>query len=226
MKQIVQKPKAGVVVEEVPAPALRSEGVLVRNHASLISAGTERATVSVGSASLLTTARERPDLVRRVLKMVRTQGWRATLQKVRARMGASTPLGYSCSGEVLATSPGLGELSIGERVACAGASYANHAEVVFIPKNLCVRIPDGVSYEDAAYVTVGAIAMQGVRQADVRIGESVAVVGLGLIGQLAVQILKASGVRVVGVDLDEEKVKLAHEHGADLALSRTDEVED
>jgi polar amino acid transport system substrate-binding protein len=226
MKQVVQQPKAGAVVEEVPAPALRGEGVLVRNHASLISAGTERAAVSVGSKSLLTTARERPDLVRRVLKMVSTQGWRATLQKVRARMGTSTPLGYSCSGEVLAASPGLGEFSVGERVACAGASYANHAEVVFIPKNLCVRIPDGVSYEDAAYVTVGAIAMQGIRQADVRIGESVAVIGLGLLGQLTVQILKASGVRVAGVDLDEEKVKLAHEHGADLALSRTDGVED
>jgi polar amino acid transport system substrate-binding protein len=226
MKQVVQQPKAGAVVEEVPAPAFRGEGVLVRNHASLISAGTERAAVSVGSKSLLTTARERPDLVRRVLKMVSTQGWRATLQKVRARMGTSTPLGYSCSGEVLAASPGLGEFSVGERVACAGASYANHAEVVFIPKNLCVRIPDGVSYEDAAYVTVGAIAMQGIRQADVRIGESVAVIGLGLLGQLTVQILKASGVRVAGVDLDEEKVKLAHEHGADLALSRTDGVED
>jgi polar amino acid transport system substrate-binding protein len=225
MKQVVQNPQSGVSVVEVPSPALRGPGLLVRNHASLISAGTEKSVVST-SANLFVTARKRPDLVRRVLQMARQRGWKATLDMVRARLDSPTPLGYSCAGRVAVCAPGVTEFAAGDRVACGGASFANHAEMVYVPRNLCVRIPQNVSFDDAAYVTVGAIAMQGVRQADLRVGESAAVLGLGLIGQLAVQILKASGVKVLGSDLDAAKVSLAREMGADEAVLRNEGVEE
>jgi polar amino acid transport system substrate-binding protein len=146
------------------------------------------------------------------------------VQTVLSRLDQPIPLGYSCAGVVEQVGRGAEEFAVGDRVACAGMGYASHAHAVFVPKNLTVRIPDDVSFEDASYVTLGAIALQGVRVAEVRLGESVAVIGLGLLGQLTVQILKASGCRVIGIDLDPSKIALAKELGADAAVSRADDV--
>jgi polar amino acid transport system substrate-binding protein len=225
MKQVIQNFKTGeLTVGDVPPPALRPGGVLVRTARSVISAGTERGTVSVGQSSLVGKARQRPDLVKQVVANVRREGIAATMQKVKTRLETLKPLGYSSAGVVAAVGEGVTDLRVGDRVACAGAGFASHAEVVFVPRNLCTPIPDAVSFDDAAYTTVGALAMQGVRQSDVRLGESVAVIGLGLLGQLCVQLLAAAGCRVAGVDLDASAVERAARSGADLALLRGDDV--
>lgn len=226
MKQVIQNFKTGELsVGDVPPPALRPSGVLVRTVRSLISAGTERGTVSVGQSSLVGKARQRPDLVKQVIDNVRREGVAATMQKVKTRLESLKPLGYSAAGVVAAVGEGVTDLKVGDRVACAGAGYASHAEIIFVPRNLCTKIPDGVSFDDASYTTLGAIAMQGVRQAEVRLGEAVAVIGLGLLGQITVQLLRASGCRVVGIDVDERTVERAKRSGADLALRRSDDVE-
>lgn len=226
MKQVIQNFKTGeLAVGEVPAPALKPGGVLVRTVRSLISAGTERGTVSVGQSSLVGKARQRPDLVRQVIDNVRREGVGATVTKVMTRLESLKPLGYSAAGVVAAVGEGVTDLRVGDRIACAGANYASHAEVIFVPRNLCTPIPDGASFDDAAYTTLGAIAMQGVRQADVRLGETVLVIGLGLIGQLTVQLLAASGCRVLGVDLDPAMVELAATLGASDAMLRSEDVE-
>lgn len=226
MKQVFQNFKSGEVsVGDVPPPACKPGGVLVRTVRSLISAGTERGTVSVGQSSLIGKARQRPDLVKQVIDNVRKEGLGATVLKVRTRLESLKPFGYSAAGVVAAVGDGVTDLRVGDRVACAGATYANHAELIFVPRNLCVPLPDKVSFDDAAYTTIGAIAMQGVRQADVRLGETVVVIGLGLIGQITVQLLRASGCRVVGVDLDQTTVTRAQASGADLAVNRKDDIE-
>ncbi|MCR4414980.1 MAG: bi-domain-containing oxidoreductase, partial [Thermoguttaceae bacterium] len=160
-----------------------------------------------------------PDLVRKVLAKLRRDGFLATFAAVREKLDREIPLGYSVSGEVVAVGAHAREFSAGQRVACAGAGYANHAEVNYVPRLLAVPVPEGVSTEAAAYATVGAIALQGMRNADVRAGEAVVVLGLGLIGQLAVQLLKAAGCRVVGLDVAQSRVDLAAAQGADLALA-------
>lgn len=210
MKQIVQNRKTGELrVEDMPVPALRPNGLLVQNAWSLISAGTERTSVDLGKKSLIGKARARPDQVRKVMDTVRREGARATYRKVMGTLDSSHALGYSSAGTVVEMADGISGFSPGDRVACAGAGYANHAELVFVPHNLCVRIPDQVAMQDAAFTTVGAIAMQGVRQAQVAIGENVAVIGLGLVGQLTVQILRAAGCRVLGIDLNPDMIDLA-----------------
>ncbi len=178
--------------------------------------------VEAGGANLLNTARQRPDLVKQVLDKARREGVAATVQAVRSRIDVAIPLGYSCAGTVVEVGPGLLGFQPGDRVACAGAGQANHAELVAVPRNLSVPVPDAVSLEDAAFVTVGAIALQGVRIADVRVGEAVVVIGLGLVGQLTVQLLKAAGCRVFGIDVAADKVALARELGADGACVRSD----
>ena len=221
MKQVVLNLKNGdLTVEEVPAPTLKNGGVLVRNHYSVISAGTESGLVGLAEKSLIGKARERPDLAKKVIDKAKRDGPISAFQQAMGRLEKREPMGYSSAGTVIAVSEDVTEFRIGDRIACAGAGYANHADVVFVPKNLCVKIADNVSFKDAAFTTVGAIALQGVRNADVRVGENVVVVGLGLVGLITVQILKASGCRVFGVDLDESKVKLAKELGADVAVSR------
>lgn len=225
MKQILQHVRSGKLeVDEVPEPSPKSGGVVVYNVASLISAGTERMTIDFASKSMLGKARERPDLVRQVVDKVRKDGIGPTIQTVLSRLDQPIPLGYSCAGVVEHVGRGAEEFAVGDRVACAGMGYASHAHAVFVPKNLVVRIPDEVTFEDAAYVTLGAIALQGVRVSEARLGEAVAVIGLGLLGQLTVQILKAAGCRVVGIDLDPSKVALALELGADAAVVRSDDV--
>jgi predicted dehydrogenase/threonine dehydrogenase-like Zn-dependent dehydrogenase len=221
MKQVVLNLKDGdLTVEEVPMPTMKGSGVLVRNHYSVISAGTESGLVGLAEKSLIGKARERPDLAKKVVDKAKRDGPISAFQQAMGRLEQREPLGYSSAGTVISVSEDVTDIKIGDRVACAGAGYANHADVVFVPRNLCVKVPDNVGLKDASFTTVGSIAMQGVRNADVRVGENVVVVGLGLVGLITVQILKASGCRVFGVDLDEKKVQLAREIGADAAYSR------
>jgi predicted dehydrogenase/threonine dehydrogenase-like Zn-dependent dehydrogenase len=224
MKQVLHYRRSGATrVVEVPAPLTPSGGVLVHNRWSLISPGTERMLVEASGANLVNTARQRPDLVKQVLEKATRDGVAATVEAVRSRLDVAIPLGYSCAGTVLDVGArARGAFSKDDRVACAGASQANHADVVAVPKHLAVRVPDAVSLADAAFVTVGAVALQGVRVADVRLGEACIVVGLGLVGQLTVQLLKAAGCRVFGIDVAADKVDLARAHGADGACARSD----
>ncbi|HTS18625.1 MAG TPA: bi-domain-containing oxidoreductase [Verrucomicrobiae bacterium] len=222
MKQLVQDFKTGdIKLVDVPSPALAPGSVRVRNAFSLVSAGTERATVSLAQQSLVGKARSRPDLVRRVLDTVKREGISAAVRKVQSRLDQWKALGYSCAGTIVEVGEGVTGLSVGDRVACGGQDYASHAEEVVVPQNLCARVPDGVPLEHAAFTTLGAIAMQGVRQADVRLGESVAVIGLGLVGQLTVQIAKAAGCVVLGVDVSAEACELAKRCGCDAVATRT-----
>jgi threonine dehydrogenase-like Zn-dependent dehydrogenase len=225
MKQVLQHARSGALeVVEIPHSRARAGGVLVRNAASLISAGTERTAVDFAQKSLVNKARERPDLVRQVLERVRKEGISQTVHAVLDRLDQYSVLGYSCAGVVEEVGRGAEEFAVGDRVACAGAAYAHHAEAVSVPRNLVVPIPEGVTFEDASYVTLGAIALHGVRTAESRLGETVAVIGLGLLGQITVQILKAAGCRVIGIDLDPEKVAFALECGAEAAVVRSADV--
>jgi polar amino acid transport system substrate-binding protein len=223
MKQILQNRKTGrPFVGEVPVPVLQRGRVLVRTVASLISAGTERAAVELVSKGLVQEARQRPDLVKAVVAKVKNEGLLNTFASVRDKMAASQALGYSAAGIVAAVADDVTEFQAGDRVACAGVGYASHAEVLSVPKNLCVHLPESVSFESGAYGTLGAIALQGVRLAEPTLGESVVVIGLGLVGQLTVQLLKANGCRVFGLDLDESRVALALELGADKAVGSSE----
>jgi polar amino acid transport system substrate-binding protein len=227
MKQVLQNLKTGEgSVADVPVPALRRGRVLVRTVASLVSAGTERAFVELGQKNVLAKAKERPDLVKKTLEKIKTDGLLNTLENVRDKLNQSHALGYSAAGIVMEVAQDVTEFGIGDRVACAGTGFASHAEVLSVPKNLCVRIPDTVDFENAAFATVGAIALQGVRLAEPTLGESIVVIGLGLVGQLTVQLLKANGCRVFGIDLDEEKVRLAHGLGADGGALTKDAVKE
>ena len=226
MKQVIQNLRSGELkVDEVPETVVKGGGILVRNVASLVSAGTERIAVDLAQKSLLGKARQRPDLVRQVIGKVKRDGFLSTLRAVQARLDAPLALGYSCAGIVIEVGSGAEEFRVGDRVACAGMNFASHAETVFVPTNLAVTIPDGVGFEDAAFVTLGAIALQGIRTAEVKLGEAVAVIGLGLLGQLTVQLLKAAGCRVIGIDLDSERVELARAHAADMAVTRSDDID-
>lgn len=225
MKQVVQIHRTGELkVDEVPAPVVRAGGLLIGTQASVISVGTERSTVAVAKKSLAGKAMERPDLVRKVLDKAQKDGVVDTMKMVSSRLDTPVALGYSAAGVVLEVGSGVEGFSPGDRVAYAGQNYASHAEVVLVPRNLSVRIPDGVDFDEAAYVALGAIALQGLRQADPRLGEIVAVVGLGLLGQLTVQLLKANGCRVIASDPVPEKRALAREFGVDSAVPPEDLV--
>ncbi len=215
MKQVAQNYKSGdLTVVDVPVPACRPGGVLVRSLYSLISTGTEMMKVSEARMSLVGKARARPDQVRKLLDSVAQQGALATYQKAMNRLDSYTPLGYSLCGLVVEVGKGAEEFQVGQLVAAAGNDFALHAEVNWVPTNLCVRVPDGVAAEHAAFATVGAIAMQGVRRAEVALGETACVIGLGLIGQLVVRLLTASGVQVVGLDVVEDRCRAAEKAGA------------
>lgn len=215
MKQIVQTLRTGEInVEDVPVPALQDAWVLVRNTVSVISAGTEKTKIDMGKKNLIQKALARPDLVKQVIKKLKTEGLGKTLQTVNTRLDAPSPLGYSSAGVVVAVGGLVKGIQVGDRVACGGAGYANHAEFVSVPKNLVVKTPAGVSDEEAAFTTLGSIALQGVRLAEPRLGERFLVIGLGLLGQIAVQLLRANGCEVFGTDLNPEMVKLAEEFGA------------
>lgn len=219
MKQVQQNYRNGVLkVADVPAPAVSSNALLVATRVSLISSGTERQLMQLARSSLLGKAKARPDLVRRVLSNVRKEGLLPTLNKVFAKLDTPIPLGYSLVGEVIGLGNNVRGYALGDRVACAGAGFANHAEINAVPKTLCVKVPESLDDADASFVTLGAIALQGVRQAEPTLGETFVVMGLGLIGLLSVQILKANGCRVIGYDPDITRVALAQKLGADVAV--------
>lgn len=221
MKQVVQNFKTGVVsVEDVPSPQVKPGHVLVRNLHSLISVGTEGGTVKLGKMSMLSKARARPEQVKKVIKAIRSEGLLATVDAVNKTLDLPIPLGYSCAGVVAATGEGVTDLQPGDRVACGGGGMAYHAGVVLIPRNLCVAVPDAVTMANAAFTTVGSIAMQSVRIADVKVGENCVVIGLGLVGLLTVQILRAAGCRVVGIDIDRNRVQWVNDNNFCLAVER------
>lgn len=221
MQQLTQKLSNGeMAVQEMPAPVLGKGMVLVKNHYSLISAGTEGSTVNAARKSLLGKAKERPQQVKQVLEVLAQQGPVQTYRAVSKKLEAYSPLGYSSAGKVIGVGEGVTQFTTGDFVACAGVGFANHAEIIAVPVNLCVKLPENTDLKTAAYNTLGAIALQSIRQADLRLGETCAVIGLGLLGQLIGLMLKASGVNVIGIDVSEPPVKLAQQHFAGLALTR------
>jgi predicted dehydrogenase len=219
MKQVLQDARTGeVTIADVPAPKLLAGCVLVRTAVSLVSAGTERASSEFARKNLLQKARMRPDLVREVLSKISRDGLAATASVVRSRLDQPGALGYSSAGTVVVVGEGVADIQPGDRVACAGVGHAMHAEFACVPRLLVARIPsDAVSFEEAAFTTVGAVAMHGARTADVRLGDVVAVIGLGLLGQLTVQLLKAAGCCVLGMDISPERADFASRLGADAA---------
>jgi polar amino acid transport system substrate-binding protein len=195
---------------------------LVENKFSLISSGTERSTVKVAKANLLGKAKQRPELVAQVLQNIKKEGLAATISKVKTKLDSLKALGYSTSGTVLASLDKDGKFQAGDRVACAGQDYASHAEIVAVPQNLVVKIPENVSFEEASFTTLGSIALQGVRQAGPKLGEKVCVIGLGLLGQLTGQLLKANGCDVFGIDLSDRLLKLANGFSVAKGINRYD----
>ena len=224
MRQVLQQARSGEIsVMEVPVPKLLPGCVLVQIAASLVSAGTERASYEFASKNLLQKAKARPDLVREVINKGRRDGVFSAVAAVRSRLDQPNALGYSSAGTIIGVGEGVTDLKVGDRVACAGASYAVHAEFACVPRLLVARIRPGsaVSFEDAAFTTLGAVALHGVRMAEAKLGDVVAVIGLGLLGQLTVQILKAAGCRVLGMDIAPERADLALRSGADdVSISR------
>jgi predicted dehydrogenase/threonine dehydrogenase-like Zn-dependent dehydrogenase len=220
MKQIAQNYKSGeLTVLDAPVPACRPGGVLVQSLFSLISTGTEMMKVREAKLSMVGKARARPDQVRKVLDTVAQQGAMATYKKVTSRLDSYTPLGYSLCGVVVEVGSGADEFKVGDLVAAAGNEYALHAEYNWIPVNLCAAVPANVAPEHAAFSTVGAIAMHGIRRAEPQLGETALVIGLGLIGQLVVRLLVAGGIRVVGLDMIEDRCRMAEQAGAVLCAA-------
>ncbi len=210
MKQIIQDLKSGETsLIELPAPQVKAGQVLIRTHCSLVSLGTERMLVEFGKANFIEKARQQPEKVKQVLEKIQSDGLRPTLEAVFRKLGEPLPLGYCNAGEVIGVGTGVSEFKIGDRV----VSNGHHAEVVSVPKNLVAKIPDGLSYEEASFTVIGAIALQGIRLLHPTFGETVVVTGLGLIGLMAVQLLKANGCQVLGLDFDTEKVELAKSFG-------------
>ncbi|MBN2146720.1 MAG: bi-domain-containing oxidoreductase [Anaerolineales bacterium] len=219
MKQLLQNLRTGqTAIVDVPMPIAKPGTALVRTAASLVSAGTERMLVEFAEKSLLGKARSRPDLVRQLLDKARREGLLTTVEAAFNRLDQPMPLGYSSAGTVVAVGAGVQKFHPGDRVACAGGNYAVHAEYAVVPENLLARLPDDVDFEAAAFTTLGAIALHGFRLAQVQLGETVGVIGLGLLGLLSVGIVQAAGCQVFGVDLDAGRVRLANQLGARAAL--------
>jgi len=229
MKQILQQPRTGEIsVSDVPAPQLVPGCVLVRIAASLVSVGTERASSEFASKNLLQKAKARPDLVREVVGKVRRDGLFSAMQAVRSRLDQPLALGYSSAGRVVGIGEGVTDIRVGDRVACAGTGYAVHAEVACVPRLLVAKLPEPspVTLDEAAFATLGSVALHGIRTADVKLGDTVAVIGLGLLGQLTVQILKAGGCRVLGMDIAPNRAELASRLGADATTALASEFRD
>jgi polar amino acid transport system substrate-binding protein len=219
MKALLEDSRSGQLhLVEVPPPELRPGGILMQTQFSAVSSGTELAKLQTGQKSLVGKALARPDLVRRVLAVAREEGIASAYRKVQSRLDSLTTLGYSCSGIVLAVGEEVTEFQPGDRVACAGAGFANHCEVNYIPRNLAVRVPLEVPLQAACLTTIGAIAMQGLRQSQMVFGETVAVIGVGLVGLLTIQLARAAGCRVIAMDIDAGRAEFAKGMGAHLAL--------
>jgi predicted dehydrogenase/threonine dehydrogenase-like Zn-dependent dehydrogenase len=224
MKQVLIR-KGKIIVDNIPAPVVGDNSVLVKVRYSLISAGTEMASVASTKESVIQKALKQPENVKKTLDLAKNKGISHTISRVKSQLNASRPAGYSCSGIVAGVGERVQNIKVGDRVACAGYGEANHAEVVCVPDNLVVKVPENLDLEDAASVTLGAIAMQGVRRADPGFGEIVAVIGLGLIGQITVQLLKAAGCYVLGVEISKSRIELAKSLGMDYGiLSEEDPV--
>jgi predicted dehydrogenase/threonine dehydrogenase-like Zn-dependent dehydrogenase len=220
MKAVLQNVKTGLIaVEDIPAPVARPGTVLVRNACSLVSAGTEKSVLEFSKANYLQKARQRPDLVRKVLLRAKNEGLWQTYQVVSNLIDQPIQLGYSSAGVAVAVGAGVTDVQAGDPVACAGLFVATHSEMVTVPRNLLVPVPQGVSMEQACFVTLGAIAMQGTRLAGFELGDQVLVYGLGLVGMLTAQLALAAGGRVLGVDLDPDKVERARQIGVDALLA-------
>ena len=224
MNQLTHKLGSGeMVIQEIPYPQLGKGMIIVKNHYSIISAGTEGSTVVAARKNLIGKAKERPQQVKQVLDVLKRQGPIQTYRAITNKLDAYSPLGYSCAGEVIEVGENVSEFQVGDLVACAGAGYANHAEIVAIPMNLCVKLSAKVNLKNAAYNTLGAIALQGVRQADLRLSETCAVIGLGLLGQITALILKSAGINVIGIDVAQEAVSTAINNNAvDVGIKRND----
>ena len=220
MKQVRQFLRSGAMqAGEVPLPGVRPHEVLVRTHYSFVSMGTEKMKVTQARMNLAAKARERPDQVRQVIQTFKDQGLVPTIRKIQERLKSPATLGYSCAGVVAAVGSQVDEFRVGDRVACIGETVATHAEYNAVPRTLVAPVPNNVSLEAASASAVGAIALQGLRQARLELGMSVAVIGLGLLGQFAVQLCRANGCRVMGVDLDPKKCELALASGAEVTCA-------
>jgi predicted dehydrogenase len=216
MKQVVQNYHGGKLrLVDVPVPLCPSDKILVKNRASLISIGTERSVIELGEKSLLGKAIARPDLVKQFVSKVKAEGFSEAYNAAMARLDHPVPLGYSCAGIVVETGSNVGGISKGDGVACVGSGYASHAEFVCVPESLCVRIPENVDFKSASFAALGGIALQALRVANVSPEDNVAVIGLGLLGQLVVQLLKANGCHVFGIDVLEERISMALQYGAE-----------
>lgn len=212
MKQIVQDLKSGqTVLEEVPVPQVKAGYVVIKTSRTLVSLGTERMLVEFGKANLIDKARQQPDKVKQVLDKIKTDGLQPTLEAVFNKLGQPLPLGYCNVGRVIAVGRGVTEFAVGDRV----ASNGNHAEYVCVPQNLCAKVPENITDEEAAFTVIGSIGLQGIRNLNPQLGETIVVVGLGLIGLIAAQLLRANGCRVIGTDFDQQKVDLAKTFGVD-----------
>ncbi len=228
MLQVIQDFKSGKVrLVEVPPPTIAPGMVLVQTRASAISVGTERATATVGRKSLIGKARARPDQVKKVVENVKREGFLTTWKKVKGKLEDWKPMGYSSAGIILAVGEGVDDLSPGMYVACGGADYAVHSEAVLVPKNLCVPFCDSIPFEDAAFTTISAIALQGIRKGEVRLGDNVVVMGLGLVGLLSISLLKASGANVLGMDIRKDALEWGEKLGVDqtVHLGKEDPIE-
>ena len=210
MKQIIQSFKTGeTILEEIPAPIVKKGSVLIQSTKSLVSLGTERMLVEFGKSNIISKARQQPDKVKQVLDKIKTEGLIPTLEAVFNKLGEPLPLGYCNVGKVIEVGEGVNEFKVGDRV----ASNGQHAEFVCIPKNLVAHIPDDVSDDEATFTVIGSIGLQGIRLLNPTIGETVVVIGMGLIGLLTAQLLVANGCKVIGIDIDDEKLKIAQKRG-------------
>lgn len=226
MKQVVLDLSNGETkVVEVTEPVLRSGGVTVRNLYSAISMGTENILVKFAKKNLIGKAQERPDLLKAFLDKARRDGFFPAFEQAQRRLEKYMPLGYSSAGIVVAVANDVTEFKVGDKVACAGAEYAWHAEKIFVPKNLLAKVPDNVDLKDASFTTISSIALNGIRCVSPEIGQTLVIIGLGLLGLLALQIAKSAGCRVIGIDIDERKIAIAQQLGIDLALVRSAENE-
>lgn len=221
MKQVLIK-RGKAYSEEVPAPMVSENTVFVQVYYSCISVGTEMSSVTSSGESLLKKALRKPEGVTKVINNIKKEGLFRTIQKVQGKLEEWTQTGYSAAGEVIDVGSNIKDIKVGDRVACAGAGIANHAEYIEVPRNLLVKIPGRVDFDLASTIALGSIAMQGIRRADVRLGEYVSVIGLGILGQITVQLLKANGCRVIGLDIDERRIQKALKLGLDKGVNSKD----
>lgn len=218
MKQVFIK-KGNILVSEVPSPLISDNEILVQVYYSCISSGTELAGIKMSSKSLFKKILDKPQNINKVLAMIKEKGLKDTVSSVKNKIDIKAPLGYSASGIILETGKNISGLKPGDRVACAGAGIANHAEFISVPQNLTVKIPEKVSFKEASTMTLGAIALQGIRRADLRLGESAVVVGLGFLGQLIVQMLKAGGIKTIGTDINQFRIEKAQNSGLEIGIN-------